>query len=189
VYFGNLNPTTGAVDTDTYRANGPYDPDYAAGGGQPYGYDQCAAFFERYTVLNSRIKVTAWSQTGAGSGTGTANGMVFVLLSADATAPTTLEDAIGQMGTCHVTPIGSQDGNRGVVVVNNSFNARKFFSTPDPTTNGQIGGLYNGNPDLQAFFHVGYSDASSGVDAAIITFCVEISYDMVWYGRRQVTSS
>jgi hypothetical protein len=187
VYFGTLNPTTGAIETDTYRANGPYDPDYAAGGGQPYGFDQLAAFFERYTVLNCKAKLTAWSQESDGSGIG--NGVVFILLSGDASAPTTLGDAIGQIGSANWRPIGAQNSAYGVATVTKNFNSRSFFSVPDPVGNGQIGGLYNGTPDLQAFFHIGYGCSNAAIDPALISYCIELEYDTVWYGRRQVTSS
>jgi hypothetical protein len=85
-------------------------------------------------------------------------------------------------------PLGSIYGKE-ISVVRNRYNASSFFSSPSPTTNGQLGALYNSNPDLQAFFHIGYGAVDAGVDPVAVTYCIEIEYDTVWTGRQQVTSS
>lgn len=59
-FVTNVRMDLTAADKGIYqlRANGPFDPDVAFGGQQPYGYDQWADFYRTYTVLASRIAVT-----------------------------------------------------------------------------------------------------------------------------------
>jgi hypothetical protein len=185
VYNSSLNPAAGAIATKTFRANGPYDPDYAVGGGQPYGYDQLAVFFERYTVIGARVKLTVFSESSTASATN-AN-VIFILPSLDATAPTSILDVQGQP-QAKMAPLGSVYSNKAISTVTATFNAARTFRTADPVTNGQIGGLYNGTPDLEAFFHIGYGSITAS-DPDTVYYSIMIEYDTVWYGRRQITSS
>jgi len=48
------NLGAGALYSRIFRANDLYDPDYAAGGHQPYGFDQVMAQYNHFTVLYSK---------------------------------------------------------------------------------------------------------------------------------------
>jgi len=47
----------GSVNTILWRANDLYDPQYAAGGHQPFGFDQLIALYQHFTVARSQINV------------------------------------------------------------------------------------------------------------------------------------
>lgn len=49
---------TGVAQIQNFRLNSLYDPDRTNIGGQPMGYDQWSAFYQRYRVNAARVKVT-----------------------------------------------------------------------------------------------------------------------------------
>lgn len=52
-----ISGASGAMGKYTFRANSIYDPNLTGTGHQPQGQDQWAAFYGRYTVIGSRIRV------------------------------------------------------------------------------------------------------------------------------------
>lgn len=70
-YFDSFNfsLTAGVGGAEVIRGNSCYDPDRTLTGHQPYGYDQWAAFYQRYRVLGSAIRCvpTAGSTDFTGS--------------------------------------------------------------------------------------------------------------------------
>lgn len=68
VYSKEINTGSVLSHHEIFRGNGPYDPEYATGGGQPAGYDQMALLYRRYLVHASKVKlklVNMSSTTGA----------------------------------------------------------------------------------------------------------------------------
>lgn len=49
---------------NVFRLNSPYDPDYSGVGGQPMGFDQLAALYNKFTVYGCKVVVTC-AQVGA----------------------------------------------------------------------------------------------------------------------------
>lgn len=66
----------------TYRLNSLYDPEFKLGGGQPMGFDQWAALYNRYVVYGGKITLEFMSES-------TLPFEVFVGPDNDSTAPTT----------------------------------------------------------------------------------------------------
>lgn len=59
-YISRIGPSGGAIvdiQDFVYRGNGPFDPEFAAGGSQPMGYDQWSAFYRKYRVRAAKITV------------------------------------------------------------------------------------------------------------------------------------
>lgn len=55
----NSGVVSGVFGTaQTFRLNSLYDPDFAVGGHQPYGYDQMQTFFNRYLVKRALVELT-----------------------------------------------------------------------------------------------------------------------------------
>lgn len=56
--------TTGLapVAYQTFRGNGPYDPDQTGAGLQPVGYDQWSQFYKRQRILGSKIRIQFLSE-------------------------------------------------------------------------------------------------------------------------------
>ncbi len=75
-YVQTFAPNTGTIagyfGTDkSFRLNSLYDPDYSAGGHQPYGFDQMAAFYNKYLVTKALVEITLTEPS--------ADGLVFGL--------------------------------------------------------------------------------------------------------------
>jgi hypothetical protein len=51
--------------TASYRLNSLHDPRYAAGGNQPYGYDQIAALYNKYIVYGAKVEATFLANSGS----------------------------------------------------------------------------------------------------------------------------
>lgn len=51
------SPGVGAITVKEYRANGMYDPEFAVGGHQPYGFDQLMSQYNHFTVLKATFDV------------------------------------------------------------------------------------------------------------------------------------
>ncbi len=63
-YATPLELTSGAsTASHTYRANSLFDPDFTGVGHQPMGFDQYAAFYDRYYVTSCSMKVLCTSST------------------------------------------------------------------------------------------------------------------------------
>jgi len=60
-HFRTAGPGPAAIIQREYRANSCYDPRYAVGGDQPYGFDQLMARYHHFTVLKSTCMVTSCS--------------------------------------------------------------------------------------------------------------------------------
>jgi len=54
----SISSTLGALNTQVYRLNGMYDPDFTSTGHQPMFFDQLTPLYEHYTVIAS--KITMW---------------------------------------------------------------------------------------------------------------------------------
>jgi hypothetical protein len=51
------NIALGAITVRQWRANDLFDPDYAVGGHQPYGFDQIMAQYNHFTVIHSVLEL------------------------------------------------------------------------------------------------------------------------------------
>lgn len=60
-HFHTPGPGAGAIVLREYRANSCYDPRYAVGGDQPYGFDQIMDHYHHFTVLKSTCTVNLQS--------------------------------------------------------------------------------------------------------------------------------
>lgn len=59
----NITGSAAGVYAYTYAANGLFDPNITGTGHQPMGFDQMMTFYNHYTVISSKIKVTFSNQS------------------------------------------------------------------------------------------------------------------------------
>lgn len=143
----NLSGTSGNLASVLWRANGAYDPRYATGGHQPYGYDQWTALFNHYVVVGSRITVKFRPTAD------TPNQIAGITLLPDTTIPYTV----------YTTFIESNPSSK-YVMLNDSerfqkltcnFSAKRFFNCSNVKDRvATIGAGVASNPTDQAYFCV-----------------------------------
>lgn len=125
-----IDPATGQAFSYVFGANSLYPWDVSAGGGtntrQPYGWPSVASFYNKYTILGSRI-----SCTSAAPDTDTAGPYYLsVTLTTDGTAYTGFN--VQEVLTTPATRwrcVQQNTAGPAIGHVNQSFSARKFFGT------------------------------------------------------------
>lgn len=91
-YYDKLTLGGTFVNDQVYRGNSVFDPDFTGTGNQPTGFDQWAAFYNKYVVLKTEVKCQF-----VGTNTGNSGCTSFVVVpSSDSTTLVVPEDA-GQM--------------------------------------------------------------------------------------------
>lgn len=64
----SLNATTALNASVIVRGNSLYDPEYAAGGGQPIGFDHLKTLYQYYRVHASRVKYRVYNNSSTTAG-------------------------------------------------------------------------------------------------------------------------
>lgn len=171
----NVTGTSGAVQS--YRINGPYDPDLTGAGVQPVAYDEWSALYARYLAFGAKIKVT-----------GTNNQAIPITIcvypSYDPSVVTSIEDAMSQPNAKWVFLGGSGAQNRGTIVMDVP-DVRKFLSL-----DSWISTLFSQTtttPSTQAYFHLWINNF--GGTTMDLYLDVEIIYDTKFFYSNAIDQS
>lgn len=62
--FGSISTAISGYGEQIFRLNSLFDPDYSGAGSQPLGFDQWAAFYNRYKVLSVKVRCQFAASTG-----------------------------------------------------------------------------------------------------------------------------
>ena len=182
-----LDATADIAAVKGFRANGPYDPQLAAGGLQPLGYDQWTAFYDHYVVLGSMIKVMAWS-TSSGSETG--SGLMGSLLSDTTSTPTLTHTNILEQGKCRYKPYTTATGSKAATTSYNKFSCKKFFGLKDVRDNrGLVGAGFGTTPTEEAIFWVFCLSSQTGLDPTPTAFTIQIDYIIMFSEPKLIAAS
>lgn len=158
----------GGNQTHLFSCNGLYDPNITGIGHQPLYFDQLVALYKHYTVLSSKIKITAINNSDIGHA-----GVATLYIDDDTTlivAEHARQEAIGATTVVmnpHVTLPQS---------LRASFNAAKTFGG-NVVDNEELSGDAGANPAEQSYY------ALCLHAAALETweFHVEMEFRTVWH--------
>ena len=191
-YCENLtfNALAGGISYNTFRANGPYDPNSTGVGHQPSNWDRWTANFDRYTVVGSRCTAQPFHTLS----TGVNPGLILLHLSESGT------DLIGAHGAGGVENIieqprlsrsarnfGSNLG-AGPVKLTRNFSAKKFlkgFKVGLSPYTSDIGSF----PTEGAFFEVAVCSPDDSSDPGGIQIRVVIDYIILFSEPKQADAS
>lgn len=168
-------PAAGLASFATYRANGPFDPEQAVGGGQPRYYDQWTAIYNQITTVSSKLSVT-FANEEAASGE---NQFVGVAHSAVATPPGSPERQ-DFMEMNHVTFKLCSGGNAKTATL--TWKPEQYFigkTIYDEDIASDVTAL----PVRDCYFFV-WTASQSGVSVANKTFNVLIEYDVIFFDQK-----
>lgn len=165
-----LTPGAGTVASHVFSANGCYDPDLTAVGGQPLGFDQLMALYDHYVVKTAKIEV--WASNDLDTN---AYGSILQISLRDSGA--TLIDLREHMEYDFATRTGIDHYAKNPVYLSYKCNPSNFLGHRDSADDPELKGTAGSNPTETATFHV----SSYGISAAAPTAvnCIaRITYDV-----------
>lgn len=171
----------GIIGTVALACNGMFDPYLAAGGHQPYYFDQLSAIYDHYTVIGSKITVRVMSNETTAKPIS-----VVVMVNDDATVTPTTFSALAEHPSATVSRLVPWGGNQEIVLTK-SWSAKKTFGG-DPLANDNLQGTFSANPtELSAYVIAVDSEPSTA--QGTVTILYTIDYIAVWDELKDIAGS
>jgi len=189
--IGDLSITAGSPVTVTIKANGCFDPDPNLGGLQPRGFTQWGAFYERYTVVASRIHFRLLDKDTGSSTTGTVTGLYGVSLRDDTAFVTDVKTFIEDDDTNY----SGYDSYHAAAKMTHKVNIAKYFTVKDilddPSLAGKTGATGIGaDPTKLVYWRCWATQApSSGAAAQTFVADIRVEYDVIFTDPKDLPSS
>ncbi len=190
VYGETFSRTTaGAVNTAptayTFRLGSLFDPDYTSAGHQPYGFDQWAAFFNKYIVRSAHIEVCCYDPS--------ADGLMAVM---QVQSPNDTNGITGKTAgyalespNVHIGALSNTGDQRVVWSLTVPLHTLVGRSQAEYLANADsYGAVVSTNPSLPTYVNFTVIDPSAGA-AATVKFAVRITYDADLYEPVNLTQS
>lgn len=163
------------------RGNGPYDPRYAVGGTQPYGWDEWTAFYSKYLVTSSKIKVTMGE-------TSTGTVPLIVTLAPRITDTTDSDVNLNQQRPytrkCILAPAGNAIRTCSHYISTKKILGLRHVDPEENVYSSDITGL----PAQEWFWHI-TSYPQDGTSNVAANFTVEIVYYITFFKRQALSAS
>lgn len=167
------------------RGNGPFDPEEAAGGGQPVGYDQWKTMFLYYDCYAAHCKVTFIPTTNT---VGNANMLVGIIPTTDQSTAFSKEDLVSQPFAKWMTGKALY-GSGPDQSVECYMTTRKMFGlTYAQGQSSHYESAVSAVPVRQWFFEVVFASLD-GASAPDGQFVIEVTYYTRFYGRQAIYDS
>ena len=178
--------SSGLVGNYFFSANGMFDPNVTGTGHQPMGFDQMMLMYNHYTVVSSKITVTAINNSAA-----SVYGCLGCYLSPDTTSITDASTLI-ENGYIVWKPMYPINTVGSIAKLNLDCNVATYFARHrnkrELLEDTELYGTAAANPTDQVYFVVcAFSDAGANTVAASIT--VEIEYEAIFWEPRKLTQS
>lgn len=181
---GLVSPvTTAALATVSFSANGLYDPEVAAGGGQPMSFDQwCGATsstpYSRYRVTRCDIKVTFTNNNNA------ATALVYIYpRGLYTTSPVSMEEVIENKMSKSAIMGGYLDG--ATTILSGTENTVDILNEHQDST---LTAYSTANPATQWYWNIGAQsvDKATGVN---VLYIAELTYHVEFSDRSYLARS
>lgn len=177
---------TSALFEKTFRGNGLYDPDQSGVGHQPLGFDQWMAFYTRYRVYASRIKVTILNNND--NSTNPNNNVTCVVLPTLSSLAITSDEQGDELMESKTDDAGKSTGPAEDKLENYMVTA-KMFGVPDIRYDNLNSGSDSSDPSYVWFWKV-ITNSTEGALVNQNTFVnVLIEYTAEFFQRRIIAQS
>lgn len=164
-----MNPgVAGAVATYMFRASDLYDPNVTSTGHQPIGFDQIMQFFDHFTVIGSRIRVTYTNNDT------TYEQIVGIHVADNATALADVNLYI-ENGNTNYKVLAKGGSGGATKTVSHRCNPPKFLSISDPLDSADLKGSTSASPAENVFYHL-FVAPTQYVDSGTVNLHVQIDY-------------
>lgn len=183
-YHDTFNLDVGAAGVPAhyiFSANGMYDPNITGVGHQPRGFDQLMTFFDHYTVLWSKISVTAVNADNT-------NGNFVVISVRDSSTTIASPDDIMEY-PCVYTSLSAEGSGINNKTISHSVNVSKWLGRPSLMSEDDLRGTTSANPVEQLYFHISSLPAPAGTDTQVVYCRARIIFDAVLTEPKQPISS
>lgn len=182
-YYAAVGFTSGASTAGTYvfSANGCFDPDITGTGGQPMGFDQAMVFYNHYTVLRTRIRVTFQSEATA------ARANVALSTSGSSTATTSIQQLM-ENGNITFLTLEYAGAMGGAGTLKRTISPAKYQGIQQVLDDPNMRGDAASNPTEQQYFHLSCWNAASAATLSV-TAQVLIEYDVMFTEPKKGTVS
>lgn len=177
VSFKTIAESGSALGSYAFRGNDCYDPDFAAGGHQPRGFDQWMTFYALCAVMGSKIRVTGQPYN---------NQCAWGLYcSNDSTGPTGEIHYIMEKPYVKTTMTSSSENSR----VLKSYMATKKILAPCDVKTDDAFWCSDAAPPSKQFYWWIIAQAPTFANAFSLQTQIEITYYCMFFGRRTLAVS
>lgn len=159
----------------TFAGNNMFDPDQQTGGQQPVGFDQLAAIYDRYKVLNCTVEIIGLPASQC---------LMAIYPSTSATPLTTIQDATSQLGV-KIIAGATFTGPTNPMQVRLRQNSAKFMGIPQ--SDDDIAASTGGGPDKAWYWHLHCYNPSAG--SLVVGFIVRLIFDVEFCRPKALTVS
>lgn len=178
----HLTASSGASAPYIYSCNGMYDPNITGTGHQPMFFDNMAALYDHYTVLNSRITVVYVPTPQAIL---TAHNFVVGLLDTSAWGTTNANYAGENPSATTLICVATSNNEKNII--SKYWNAERVFGAR-ALSDSTLRGTPAANPTEQTYFGIMIQDAN-GIGTAEGDLSITIEYDAVWTEAKAQTGN
>lgn len=176
-YHEDILLSTGTVPSlnwHAFSANGLFDPNITGTGHQPMLFDQLAVFWNRYTVLGSKITIKVVPNTSTNPTPGAYCG---ITLDDNNTLNSANESSLIENGKGAYRFINpSLNGSTPSTTLTSRFSARKFFNKSSPSDDDTISATFVANPADQAYYLIWVSCPQT---VSSIPFNISVTIDYI----------
>jgi len=188
--IGNIASLT--IFQREFRANDLYDPDYAVGGHQPYGFDQLIAQYYHFTVLYSKCEIECQDSSEARN----VKFQIWQTNAPDQLATTYAANGVSGLleerpySAAALINTGADNGDKRKVSL--TFSAPKTFgkSAADLVGDSRFQGDDGHSPTEDAYFAIGgYHPLGTAVTMADATMTIHLTYWAVFTEPKRIAAS
>lgn len=167
----------------SFRANSVFDPDAAIGGSSATGFSQWSQFYQKYTVVGSKMSLRVLDQDTGTATTGTLNGLYGITLR-DSAAPISPPTVIALVTDSDAVHSG-YDSWHAAAAISKSVTVSKYFGVENILDNNELSGstgtTLGSNPGREIFYYMWLSQAPGTGSATQAMLCqVFITYDVIF---------
>lgn len=181
-YGISVNPGAGLAGEYIFRANDVFDPNQSGVGHQPRGFDQLMPLFNHFTVIGSRIRVSAVNDDE------NVGAILSCTLQGEGTTQLNPIDHLERQDVKYAV-MGPKNGSNTVGQVSMNCSVKRFFRKTnlldDPTLRGDV----STSPTEQAYYHIGVYPHNGTTDLGAVDLMVLIDYIVTFHEPNDVASS
>ncbi len=175
----------GSIASHVFRGNSLFDPDFTGGGAQPTGFDQWAAFYERYRVRASSFKVYVRTETPGSSNTMT---MGVIVPKTVTTLDTNFANSTGEP-YAKVKMVANQEAGYPSTIKSYISTKKILGLTKRESSDVDYSALVTTNPLNQWFWHFYIEDAITAGSNIKSKMYIELMYYTEFYKRKSLDRS